>query len=126
MVHATVEDVIASFPHPILPTVQGGADYHIIHSINKLLRTKDRFMESHLGGGALGNLSIIVSITTYATVAPAQPWANPEPPGGAPNEIIGGTAAVLLAERHRWEEAVIIFRTCTAMEQAMKKYYHGM
>jgi hypothetical protein len=73
------------------------------------------------GGGALGHLGIILSIATYATVAPAHPWENPEPPGGAPNEMVGGTAAALLAERRHWEEAVVIFRTCTIVEQELKK-----
>jgi hypothetical protein len=27
MKYATVEDVIASFPHPVIPTVQGEPDY---------------------------------------------------------------------------------------------------
>jgi hypothetical protein len=89
MVHSTVEDVITSPPHPILPTVQGEPDYHTIHSIRKLLRANARSIESHLGGGALGHLGIIVSIATYATVAPAHPWVNPESPGGAPNKIAG-------------------------------------
>jgi hypothetical protein len=121
MVHSTVEDVIASSPHHILPTVQGEPDYHTIHSIRKLLGANDQSIESHLGGGALGHLGIIVSIATYATVAPAHPWVNPESPGGAPNEIVGGTAAALLAECHRWEEAVSIVRTWTTVEQALKK-----
>jgi hypothetical protein len=90
MVHSTVEYTIASFLHPILPKVQGEPDYHTIHSIRKLLRSNAWSIESHLGGGDLGHLSIIVSIATYATVAPAHPWVNPESPGGAPNEIIGG------------------------------------
>jgi hypothetical protein len=51
MVHATVEDFIASFPPHILPTVQGGAYHHTIHSIRKLLRANARSIESHLGGG---------------------------------------------------------------------------
>jgi hypothetical protein len=46
---------------------------------------------------------------------------NPESPGRAPNEIIGGTAAKPLAERHYWEEAVSILRTWTTVEQALKK-----
>jgi hypothetical protein len=121
MVHSTVEDVIASFPHPNLPTVQGEPDYHTIHSIIKLLRANERSVKSHLGGGALGHLGIIVSITTYATVAPAHPWVNPESLGGAPDEIVGGTAAVILAERYHWEEDVSIFRTWKTVEQALEK-----
>jgi hypothetical protein len=60
----------------------GGADYHTIHSISKLLRANARSIEYHLGGGALSHLSIIVLIATFATVAPAHPWENPEFPGG--------------------------------------------
>jgi hypothetical protein len=65
-----VKDIIASFPYPIIPTVQGEPDYHTIHSMRKLLRAKARSIESHLGGGATGHLGIIVSNATYATVAP--------------------------------------------------------
>jgi hypothetical protein len=121
MVHSTVEDVIASSPHPILPTVQGEPDYHTIHSIRKLLCANARSIESHLGGGALGHLSIIISIVTYTPVAHAHPWVNPESPGGDPNEIIGGASAALLAECHHWEEAVSIFRTWKTVEQALEK-----
>jgi hypothetical protein len=56
------------------------------------------------------HLGIIVATTTSATAL-----------GGAPNTIIGGTAAVLLAELYRWEEDVRIFRTWTTFEQALKK-----
>jgi hypothetical protein len=123
MVHATVEDVIASSPHTILPTVQGEPDYHTIHSIRKILRANARSIESYTGGGDLGHLGIILSITTYATYATitlAHPWENTELPAGATNEIVGGTAAAVLAERHHWEEAVVIFRTWKTVEQALK------
>jgi hypothetical protein len=60
MVHVTVEEVIASYPHPILPTVQGEPYYHTIHSIRKLLRANALPIESHLGGVDLGHLGIIV------------------------------------------------------------------
>jgi phage gp36-like protein len=61
MKYATVEDVIASFPHPILPTVQGEPDYQTIHAIRKLLQENARAIDTHLGGGALGHLGLIVS-----------------------------------------------------------------
>jgi O-acetyl-ADP-ribose deacetylase (regulator of RNase III) len=117
----SVEDIIASFPHPILPTVQGEPDYHTIHAIRKLLQANSRSIDSHLGGGALSHLGLIVSVAAYAIVAPAHPWIDPEPPGRAPTEIDGGTAAQLSAERHRWEEAVSTFRTRSTVEQALKK-----
>jgi hypothetical protein len=60
MKYATVEDVVASFPHPILPTAQGEPDYQNIHAIRKLLQSNAPEIDTHLGGGALGQLGIIV------------------------------------------------------------------
>jgi hypothetical protein len=65
MKYATVEDVVESFPHPILPTVQGDPDYQTIHAIQKLLQANVRAIDTHLGGGALGHLGIIVSEARY-------------------------------------------------------------
>jgi hypothetical protein len=77
MKYASVEDVIASFPHPILPTVQGEPDYQTIHSIRKVLQANDRAIDTHLGGGALGHLRLIVSDDSYAMVAPGATQAGP-------------------------------------------------
>jgi phage gp36-like protein len=74
MKFSTVEDVIARFPHTILPTVQGEPDYQTIHVIQKLLQANARAIDTHLGGGALGHLDIIVSEAAYAVIAPIHPW----------------------------------------------------
>jgi hypothetical protein len=50
MKYATVKDIITSFPHPILPTVQGELDYQTIHAIRKLLQANAREIDTHLGG----------------------------------------------------------------------------
>jgi hypothetical protein len=70
MKYATVEEIIASFPHPILPTVQGEPDYQTIHAIRKLLQANSRAIDTHLGGGTLGHLVLIVSDASYAMIAP--------------------------------------------------------
>jgi hypothetical protein len=80
-----VKDAIASFPHPILPTVQGEPDYQNIHAIRKLLHANARAIDTHLGGGALGHLGLIVSDASYDMIAPlteAGPtlWKSPTPP----------------------------------------------
>jgi hypothetical protein len=93
MKHAKVEDTIASFPHPILPTVQEDPDYHT-NTILKLLQANERTIDTHLGGETLGHLGIIVSVAAYIIVAPETPWANPAPPG---------TAAQISAAGHLWE-----------------------
>jgi hypothetical protein len=77
MKHTTVEDIIASFPHPILPTVQGEPYYQTIHTTRKLLHANARDIDTHSIGGYLGHLGITVSATAYTIVTPTYPWAIP-------------------------------------------------
>jgi hypothetical protein len=125
MNYATVEDVIASFPHPILPTVQGEPDYQTIHAIRKLLHANARAIDTYLGGGALGHLGLIVSDASYAIIAPATEvgptlWESPTAPGRAPGNT-DGTAAQISATRHTWDEEVQTYHTYTSVQQALKK-----
>jgi hypothetical protein len=124
MKYATVEYVIASFPHPILPTVQGEPDYQTIHAIRKLLQANSRPIDTHLGGGYLGHLGLIVSDASYAMIAPAADagptlWVSPTAPGRAPSNT-DGTAAHISAARHIWDEEVQTYRTYTSVKQALK------
>jgi hypothetical protein len=121
MRYATFEDIIAIFPHPILPIVQGYLDYQTIHTIRKLLQANARAIDTHLGGGSLGHVGIIVSVAVYTIVVPVHPWANPVVPGWGPEEITAGTAAQISAARHLWEENFQTFRTYNTVEQALKK-----
>jgi hypothetical protein len=66
----TVEDVMASFPHPVLPKVQGEPDYQTIHAIHKSIQANSRAIDTHLGGGTLGHLGLIVSDASYTMTAP--------------------------------------------------------
>jgi hypothetical protein len=125
MKYATVEDVIASFPHPILPTVQDEPDYQTIHAIRKSLQANSRAIDTHLGGGTLGHLGLIVSDASYAMIAPATDasptlWVSPTAPGWAPGNT-EGTSAQISAARHIWEEDVQTYRTHTSVQQALKK-----
>jgi hypothetical protein len=101
----TVEDIITSFPHPILPTVQGKPEYQTIHAIRKLLQANARAIGTHLGGGALGHLGLILSDASYAMIASATPagptlWVDPTAPGRAPENMDQETAAQLSVARH--------------------------
>jgi hypothetical protein len=125
MSYATVEDVIASFPHPILPTVQGEPDYQTIHAIRKSLQANPRAIDTHLGGGTLGYLGLIVSDSSYDMIAPATDygptlWVIPTAPGRAPSNT-HGTSAQIIAARHIREEDVQTYRTYTSVQQALKK-----
>jgi hypothetical protein len=55
-------------------------------------------------------------------ISPLTAWENPEFPGRAPAAIEGdGTAAQISADKHRWEEATIDFKTYNMVQSALKK-----
>jgi hypothetical protein len=130
MEFSTVEDFLASFPRPILPPVEGEPDYQAIHATRNFLQANSRAIGTHLGGGPLGHLGLIVSDAAYSNIAPptaeAPPfWVSPNAPGRAP-ETIDGTAVQFSASRHGWEEDVQTYRTCTSVQQALKKQIIGV
>jgi hypothetical protein len=116
---------LASFPHPILPTVEGEPDYQTIHATRKFLQANSRAIDTHLGGGPLGHLGLIISDAAYSKIAPPTAgdptvWETPNAPGRSP-ATMDGTAGQLSAARHVWEEDVKTYRTCTSVHQALKK-----
>jgi hypothetical protein len=89
MKYATVEDAMARFLHPVLPTVQGEPDYQTIHATRNFLEANSQAIDTHLGGGTLGHLGLIISDASYAMIAPTMDagptlWTNPQAPGGGP------------------------------------------
>jgi hypothetical protein len=130
MKYATFEDVMESFPHTILPTVEVEPDYQTIHTTRKFLQANSRAIDTHLGGGTLGHLGLIISDAAYSNIAPptsGEPtvWETPNALGRAP-ATTDGTAAQLGAARHVWEEDVQTYQTCTSVQQALKKQIIGV
>jgi hypothetical protein len=130
MKYSTFEEVLASFPHPILPAEEGETDYQTIHATRKFLQANSRAIDTHLGGGTLGHLGLIVSDAAYSKIAPPTAeaptfWVSPNAPGRAP-ATTDGTAAQLSAARHLWEEDVQTYRTCISVQQALKKQIIGV
>jgi hypothetical protein len=125
MKYATIEDVMARFTHDVFPTVQGEPDYQTIHAARNFLQANSRAIDTHLGGGTLGHLGLIISDASYAMIDPtpdAGPalWTNPQAPGRA-SANTDGTAAQISAACHIWEDEVQTYRTCTSVQQALKK-----
>jgi hypothetical protein len=130
MKYSTVEDVLARFPHPILPSVEGEPDYQTIHATRKFLQPKSRAIDTHLGGGTLGHLGLIISDAAYSNIDPptaGEPtvWVTPNSPGRAP-ATTNGTEAQISAAHHIWEEDVQTYRTCTSVQEALKKQIIGV
>jgi hypothetical protein len=113
MKYTTIEDFMASFPHPVLSTVQSERDYQTIHATR------------NFGGGTLGHLGLIILDASYAMISPtteAVPtlWITPKAPGREPANT-NAAASQISAARHIWEEDVQTYRTCTSVQQALKK-----
>jgi hypothetical protein len=116
---------MASLPHPILPIVQGESDYQTIHATRKFLQANSRAIDTHLGGGTLGHLGLIISDASYTMIASPtaeEPtfWVTPNAPGRA-SATTDGTAAQINTACHLREEDVQTYRTYTSVEQALKK-----
>jgi hypothetical protein len=119
MKYSTVKAVMASFPHPALPTVQGDPDYQTSHATRKFLQANSRVIETHLGGGTLGHFGLIILDAPTTNEEPAF-WVTPNAPGRAP-AATDGTAAQISAARHQWEEDVQTYRRCTSVQKALRK-----
>jgi hypothetical protein len=116
---------MASFPRPVLPTVQGKPDYQTIHATRKFFQANSRAIDTHLGGGTLGHLGLVITYASYAMIYPTAVsgptvWTTPHAPGWAPANT-DGTVAQISAAHHIWEEDVQTYRTCTSVQQALKK-----
>jgi hypothetical protein len=71
-------------------------------------------------------LGLIISDAAYAMIAPTtnkEPtlWVTPNAPRRAP-EATYGTATKISAALNQWEEYVQTYRTCTSVQQALKKH----
>jgi hypothetical protein len=72
MKYSTFEAIKASFHHPILSTVQGEIYYQTIHANRKFLQANSRAIDTHLVGGTLGHLGLIISAASYSNIATAK------------------------------------------------------
>jgi hypothetical protein len=106
-------------------TVEGEPDYQTISATRKFLQANSQAIDTHLGGGTLGHLGLIISDVAYSNIAPPTAetptlWETPNAPGRAP-ATVDGTAAQIRAARHVWEEDVQTYWTYTSVQQALKK-----
>ena len=64
----SVEDIIASFPHPNVPKIEGEPTYKAIKEIEKLLISNASSFESELGGGTHGYLGLVIKPARYQII----------------------------------------------------------
>jgi hypothetical protein len=93
----TIEDYIAGFPYPLIPKIQGLPTYESIAEVQRLLNANAASVETTLGGGLLGYLSLTVTAAVYGTHSGGIAFVAPANPGHVPI-IAAGTTQFNMAE----------------------------
>ena len=66
---STADKIIEEFPHPTVTPIVGQPAFDTIKALKLLLSTNTASVINHLGNGALGLLSLVVSNTVYNTIS---------------------------------------------------------
>jgi hypothetical protein len=120
MAATSVESLIESFPHPIIPAIQGLPTYESITDVTRLLNANAASVHSELGDGQLGHLPLTISTAVYATLS-AIPFVAPANPGTAPVLPNAGTAIQIGAAIRDHTEALRLWREYKNVDAALKQ-----
>jgi hypothetical protein len=87
---STVESLVAGFAFPTVHPIVGEPNYESIAALHLQLNSNATSIQSHLGNGQLGLISLTVSPAVYATLSNVV-FIPPINPGSTPNIPIGST-----------------------------------
>eukprot|EP00957_Ditylum_brightwellii_P015822 1191704-Ditylum_brightwellii.AAC.1 len=76
----TVADLEQSFPHTLIPEIQGSPTYEKLYEIQKLLMENAASVETQYGSGNHGHLGLAINPTRYNQEA-GQHFVIPPNPG---------------------------------------------
>ena len=77
----TIEAFLDSFPHPMLPPIEGLPTNESLSAIKELLKANAALVHTMYGGGHRRNLGLILSVPVYIIVTPGTPFVIPNNPG---------------------------------------------
>ena len=118
-----IDRIVEGFPHPTIPPTIGRPEYAQIAEVNLKLNANAASVQSELGNGALGLLSLTVKPAVYNThsavpfVAPANPGPTVVIPVGPPNP----TSAVVSNLTRAHNENLRVWREYLATDKALKQ-----
>jgi hypothetical protein len=95
MAATSIEAFIESFPHPVIPPIEGLPTYETITDVTRLLNANSASIHYELGDGRLGHLALTISPAVYTTLL-AIPFVAPPNPGPVPILVpdVGTTAQI--------------------------------
>jgi hypothetical protein len=116
----TGEEIINSFPNPVLPKIDNEPTFDDIQVTTHLRNASAISVPSMVGGGAHGHLGIIMTQVEYAAIS-ASPWVEPYNHNTIPI-IPPGTNAVDAAQIARMhDEFCRIYTNIINVDQALKR-----
>jgi len=120
----SVEDIIASFPHPNVPKIDGEPTYKTIKEIEKILIINASSFQSELGGGAHGYLGLVVKSARYQTIT-GNAFNAHNNPGALPIFPASSTAPQITSISNTHREELRLWREQEAIKKALKNQLTG-
>ena len=115
------DDMISSFPHPLLPEVGEDPTYQELVLLRNALKQNYASVITSLGGGDYGYLGGLISAAAYNLLAPYTPFAVPANPGPPPvietATTVINTGNILRA----YAEEARLWKEWSCLERAGKK-----
>ena len=118
-----IDRIVEGFPHPTIPPTIGRPEYAQIAEVNLKLNANAASVQSELGNGALGVLSLTVKPAVYNTQS-AVPFVAPANPGPTVVILVGPpnpTSAVVSNLTRAHNENLQVWREYLAKDNALKQ-----
>ena len=106
------------FQFPELTKIQDEPETQSLIVIRNEVKANAMTVHTILGGGAYGHLGLVLTPEQYAQVPDSTPYEKPEHPGVF--EVVEqGTQYQILANEHKYQEAIRLFREVQSVELAL-------
>ena len=89
-----MENIVAKFPHKILPSINDEPDYETIHQMFQCLYGNAASLPTRRAGGQHGHIGLIMNANLYATLS-AEAYTIPPVPGATPAFPANTSAATI-------------------------------
>jgi hypothetical protein len=117
---ATIDALVAGFPFSTAPPIVGEPNYESIANLHRELNANAASIQSHLGNGQLGFLSLTFPPAVYATLS-ATAFIPPVNPGPTPTIPEGSTGPQIAEIRFSFTSATAIFKDYSLADKALKQ-----
>jgi hypothetical protein len=117
---STPDEIIAGFPHNILPKVTGEPTFEDLKMIHHYPNTNAMSVSSYEGGGRHGHPSLIMMNVKYFTLA-TDVFTAPDNPRATPVHPDNATESRISEANRAHTEAICVYRTYNNVDQEFKK-----